>query len=72
MFRRGSTFWSHDGETGKQESLGTKDRREAQIILHAKNEPRTVQKLERGLCFAIPGLSVQMRLPVSEELLATK
>lgn len=40
MFRRGSVFWSHDGETGKQESLGTKNRREAQILLHAKNEPQ--------------------------------
>ncbi len=39
MFRRGNVFWSHDGETGKQESLATKDRREAQAILRAKNEP---------------------------------
>jgi len=39
MFRRGNVFWSHDGETGKQESLGTKDRREAEKVLHAKNEP---------------------------------
>jgi hypothetical protein len=33
---------------------------------------RTVQKLERWQCFAFPGLNVQMRLAVCEELLATK
>lgn len=40
MFRRGSVYYSHDGETGRQESLGTKDRREAERILHARNEPQ--------------------------------
>jgi integrase len=32
-------FWSHDGETQKQKSLRTKDRREAERVLHAMNEP---------------------------------
>jgi len=33
---------------------------------------RTVQKLERGYYAAIPGLSLQVRLAVSEELFTTK
>jgi integrase len=38
MFRRGNVFWAQNNETGKQESLGTKNRDEAQRLLHAKNE----------------------------------
>ena len=38
MFRRGNYFWSHDGETGKQESLRTKDKATALRLLHSKNE----------------------------------
>jgi hypothetical protein len=38
MFRRGNYFWSHDGETGNQESLRTKDKAAALRLLHAKNE----------------------------------
>jgi hypothetical protein len=38
MFRRGNYFWSHDGKTGKQETLRTKDKATAQRLLHAKNE----------------------------------
>jgi hypothetical protein len=30
MFRRGTVYWSQYGETGKQESLGTRDRTEAE------------------------------------------
>jgi hypothetical protein len=38
MFLRGSVFWAQDNETGKQESLRTKDRPEAERLLNAKNE----------------------------------
>ena len=38
MFLRGSVFWCQNNETGKQESLGTKDRRTAERLFHAKNE----------------------------------
>jgi integrase len=38
MFRRGNFFWSHDGETGKQETLRTKDKATALRLLHSKNE----------------------------------
>ena len=38
MFRRGNDFWSHDGETGKQETLRTKDKATALRLLHSKNE----------------------------------
>jgi hypothetical protein len=38
MFRRGNYFWSHDGETGKQASLRTKDKATALRLLHSKNE----------------------------------
>src|SRR6267143_7148359 len=40
LYRRsnGGRFYSHDGVTGKQESLSTSDRTEALRILYAKNE----------------------------------
>jgi integrase len=38
MFRRGEVFWCQDNETGKQETLRTKDRSTAERVLHAKNE----------------------------------
>lgn len=40
LYRRpkGGVFYAHDSETGKQESLGTKDRAEATTLLSAKNE----------------------------------
>lgn len=38
MFRRGNYFWSHDGETGRQETLRSKDRPTALRLLHARNE----------------------------------
>ncbi len=36
--RPGGRFYAHDGETGRQESLGTADRAQAQRLLHARNE----------------------------------
>lgn len=38
LFHRGKVFWCQDSETGKQESLRTKDRGEADRLLHARNE----------------------------------
>jgi hypothetical protein len=35
----GGVFYVHDSETGKQESLGTRDRAEATSLLNARNEP---------------------------------
>ena len=38
MFLHGSVFWCQDNETGKQKSLNTKDRAEAEVFLAAENE----------------------------------
>jgi hypothetical protein len=38
MFRRGHMFWCQDNETGRQESLRTKERALALRFLHARNE----------------------------------
>jgi len=38
LFRRGQMFWCQDNETGRQESLRTKDRTLAQRLLHTRNE----------------------------------
>jgi hypothetical protein len=36
--KKGGMFYAHDSETGKQESLGIKDRAEASTLLNARNE----------------------------------
>ena len=40
LYRRklGGVFYIHDSETGRQESLGTRDRAEATALLNARNE----------------------------------
>jgi integrase len=38
LFRRGKTYYSEDSTTGKQQSLGTKDKTTAVRLLNAKNE----------------------------------
>src|SRR5439155_7237744 len=38
LFLRGTVFWCQDNETGKQETLRTKDRDEAERLFNAKNE----------------------------------
>lgn len=40
-FLRGSVHWVHDGETGKQRSLKTKNEREAVRLLDTLNQPYT-------------------------------
>jgi hypothetical protein len=39
MFRRGNVWWCHENQTGKQESLKTKDKTEAVRLLSIRNEP---------------------------------
>ena len=38
LFRRRGVFWTQDNETHRQETLRTKDRADAERLLHAKNE----------------------------------
>jgi len=38
MFRRGNLYWCQNNQAGKQESLHTSDKEDAQTILNAKNE----------------------------------
>lgn len=38
LFRRGQVYYTHDAETGKQQSLRTTNRKEAERLLIARNE----------------------------------
>jgi hypothetical protein len=38
-FRRGNVWWSHDSQTGKQDSLRTKSKDEAIELLITMNKP---------------------------------
>ena len=40
LYRRpkGGVFYMHDSQAGKQESMGTRDRAEANLLLNARNE----------------------------------
>lgn len=40
LYRRANSrvFYAHDSVTGKQESLGTRDRAEAKLLVTARNE----------------------------------
>lgn len=49
LFKRGRMFYSHDSETGKQESQRTQDRQEAKKLLHAKNETHNNRLLNLSL-----------------------
>jgi len=42
LFRRGTTFWCEDTESGRQQSLGTKKRADAVRLLHGRNEAHAV------------------------------
>lgn len=48
-FKRGGVFYAQHNETGKQESLHTKDVREAERLLHARNEAAQTPTLNRAL-----------------------
>lgn len=38
LFQRGTIYYAHDAETGRQVSLKTRDKRQAERLLLAKNE----------------------------------
>jgi hypothetical protein len=38
LFRRGKTFWCEDTKSGRQQSLGTKNKGDATRLLHGRNE----------------------------------
>jgi hypothetical protein len=56
LYRRpkGGFFYAHDSQTGKQESLGTRDRAEAVTLLNARNarfDPGSLAPRREGDCF---------------------
>jgi integrase len=52
LFRRGSVYYAHDGDTGKQQSLETASKPEAQRLLNARNEAATSPLLNLSLAKA--------------------
>ncbi len=55
LFKRGDTFYSEDGETGKQVSLGTKDRNDAIRLLEVKRQALSNPEFTRLLLKACAG-----------------
>ncbi len=55
LFKRGDTFYSEDGETGKQVSLGTKDRNDALRLLEVKRQALGNPEFTRLLLKACAG-----------------
>ena len=49
MFLRGTTYWCQNNQTGKQESLATKDKTQAQHLLHIKNQPHHLAGLNHQI-----------------------
>lgn len=52
LFRRGTTYYAHDAKTKKQLSLQTKNRREAERLLIAKNEAVEYPQINLGVAKA--------------------
>lgn len=52
LFRRAGVFYCEDTHTGRQTSLRTKDRAEAQTLLHARNEATRQPHLNRQIARA--------------------
>lgn len=52
LFRRGKVFYCEDRETGKQSSLHTRDKGEAELLLHARNEAYRQPALNRQIARA--------------------
>jgi integrase len=52
LFRRGSVYYAHDGDTGKQQSLETAIKAEAQRLVNARNEAATSPLLNLSLAKA--------------------
>lgn len=57
MFKRGKVYYAENNETGKQQSLRTKDRREAQKLLDALND--AIQLPQMNLALARAYISAQ-------------
>jgi integrase len=77
MFRRGNVFWAQNNETGKQESLGTKTRSEAERLLNAKNEAQrqpiiNLQIARAYLSASDPQIATRTWGDVMEEMLKSK
>jgi integrase len=78
MFRRSNgTFYFEDTQNGKQLSLGTKDRRQAQRLIHAKNEaqlqPSVNLQIARGYLLASdPEISARTWQHVMNEIAKAK
>jgi integrase len=49
MFRRGGVFYVHDNQSGKQESLHTRSRSDAEALFHARNQCAHTPLLNRDL-----------------------
>ncbi|MDB4745583.1 hypothetical protein OAG77_01590 [bacterium] len=49
LYRRGKTYYLHDKETGKQESLRTKNKNEAARLHQARNEAHAQPTLNLAL-----------------------
>ena len=52
LFQRRGVFYCQDTETGKQSSLRTRDRNEANTLLHAKNEALRQPAINRQIARA--------------------
>src|SRR6266542_7043177 len=79
LYRRkhGGRFYVHDNITGKQVSLKTSDRTEAQRVLHAKNEAEkqpaiNLQIARAYLAAGDPDIMTRTWQVVMDELIKTK
>lgn len=77
MFLRGTVFWCQDNETGKQESLQTKEKKTAERILNAKNEAvrQPIINLQIARAYLIvgdPAVSTRTWQFVMDEILKLK
>jgi hypothetical protein len=72
--RMGGVFYVHDSETGKQESLGTRDRAEATTLLNARNEsvrqPQLTKRRVSQTGAVERGFDLQLQLERAEEQVA--
>jgi hypothetical protein len=74
---RGGRFYLHDSLSGKQESLGTTDRAEAQRLCHAKNEAQhqpaiNLQIARAYLAAGEPAIATRTWQVVMNELVKSK
>lgn len=77
MFLRGSVFWCQDNQTGKQETLRTKDRATAERLFNAKNEAHqqpviNIQIARAYLMVGDPGIATRTWQFVMDEIVKLK